>query len=446
MLSAALSMDKKRLEQLTAAYPKEAETMRDILDAISRANVRLIDVADLTAETVALIAKEQISGHDFHRKLSLVADMAHNLSSAIEEMSVTANDIASNASVASSSAQESLECTTRVSREVHDLVSRMDGVTAAVHVTGEDIKHFIEDVRSIGQFTARVRAIADQTNLLALNAAIEAARAGEYGRGFAVVADEIRQLARVSAEAAQEIDKVAASVDEQSARVVAQVETSERRLQDSHEVLNAIESVLSTADKSVRESSERIQSIAVAAEEQSQVCQKMAANVSELSTNMDNVHDLYQSILATMDQLVQRSAAQLNLLSQWQAPPMLTTVVKGDHALWVGKVNKALVDRDITLNPSELSDHHACRLGKWCDGPGMAQFGQLTEFKDLLPVHERVHRVGKAIVEAVKRSQFDQAKALALELDDLSRSVRALLDKLNDAIWGLRGASGWKSM
>jgi methyl-accepting chemotaxis protein len=136
----------------------------------------------------------------------------------------------------------------------------MDGVAAAVHVTGDDIKHFIEDVRTIGQFTARVRAIADQTNLSALNAAIEAARAGEYGRGFAVVADEIRQLAKISAEAAQEIDNVAASVDEQSARVIAQVETSEQRLQDSREVLNAIESILSTSDKSVRVSIERIRS------------------------------------------------------------------------------------------------------------------------------------------------------------------------------------------
>lgn len=105
-----------------------------------------------------------------------------------------------------------------------------------------------------------MRTIADQTNLLALNAAIEAARAGEYGRGFAVVADEIRQLAKISSEAAQEIDNVAASVDEQSARIIVQVETSEQRLQDSREVLNAIESILSTSDKSVRVSIERIRS------------------------------------------------------------------------------------------------------------------------------------------------------------------------------------------
>ena len=136
----------------------------------------------------------------------------------------------------------------------------------------ENIAARTQDVQSI---LSEIGAIAKQTNLLALNAAIEAARAGEHGKGFAVVAAEVRKLAERSQVAAQEIGEVAKN----------SVGLAERAGKLLDEIV-----------PSIGKTSDLVQEIAAASEEQS-------SGVGQINTAMNQLNQITQQNASSSEEL-----------------------------------------------------------------------------------------------------------------------------------------------
>ncbi len=91
---------------------------------------------------------------------------------------------------------------------------KIDSVISGVEATSNSIEQLEGQLNEINDTLQIVNAVSKQTNLLALNATIEAARAGDAGKGFAVVANEVKELAKQSASAADEINKKIVSIRE----------------------------------------------------------------------------------------------------------------------------------------------------------------------------------------------------------------------------------------
>ena len=117
-----------------------------------------------------------------------------------------------------------------------------------------------ESSTQIGQVIKVITSIAQQTNLLALNATIEAARAGEAGKGFAVVANEVKELAKETAKATEDISR---KID----AIQADTKAAADAIATIGEVINQINGISNT--------------IATAVEEQNATTNEMARNVSE---------------------------------------------------------------------------------------------------------------------------------------------------------------------
>ena len=277
---AALNTMKNNLGELIHSIAAAANGVNGASERISAISRQITDSSEETSAQATVVSN---SARQVGSNLQTVATGA-------QEMSATIQSIASNAQDAAGLASEAVNTAQAADATVIKL-----GESSAV----------------IGEVIKVITTIAQQTNLLALNATIEAARAGEAGKGFAVVANEVKELAKQTARATEDIGSKIAAIQQDSKGAV-------EAIGNIHEVIRKISGISGT--------------IATAVEEQSATTNEMYRNVSEaasgageISTNIGGVARAAESASASatesqeaVEQLADMSRQLNGLVAQFK--------------------------------------------------------------------------------------------------------------------------------
>ncbi len=157
----------------------------------------------MSSSAVALSASsEQLSATSAQLSSSAedTAAQAATVASAAEEVNANVAAVSEGSDQMRVAIGEVARSAAEAARVASSAVSQAEQTTATVAKLGDSSAE-------VGEVVKVITSIAEQTNLLALNATIEAARAGEAGKGFAVVASEVKDLAKDTAKATEDIGR-----------------------------------------------------------------------------------------------------------------------------------------------------------------------------------------------------------------------------------------------
>ncbi len=279
----------------------------------------LLQVKETTlrlAEGDLTVTIDEVSKDEIGQMLAAQQNLIAKLNQIISEVKGAADALANASGQVSATAQSLSQSSSEQAASVEETTASIEEMTASItqntenaKVTdnmatqssaqaeqgGSAVKETVEAMKSIAGKIGIIDDIAYQTNLLALNAAIEAARAGEHGKGFAVVAAEVRKLAERSQVAAQEIGQLAGS---------------------SVKMAEQAGKLLDEMVPSIKKTSDLVQEIAAASQEQSAGVGQINGAMGQLNKATQQNASASEELAATAEEMGGQ-AAQLQELMEF---------------------------------------------------------------------------------------------------------------------------------
>jgi methyl-accepting chemotaxis protein len=192
-------------------------------------------------------------------------------------VSAASEEVSKNVSVVAAGSEQMLASIREISKSANESARVAKNAVIVAEATNQRISKLGESSIEIGKVVKVITSIAQQTNLLALNATIEAARAGEAGKGFAVVANEVKELAKETAKATEEIGQKIDAIQADTKGAVTAIAEISAIINQINDISNTIASAVEEQTATTNEIGRNITQAANGASE-------IAKNISGVAT------------------------------------------------------------------------------------------------------------------------------------------------------------------
>jgi methyl-accepting chemotaxis protein len=283
-----------------------------------------VETLSSSSTSLSTISQQMASGAE------QTSGKSNRVAAAAVQMSANMNNLAAASEQTSTNVQMVAAASEQMSATINEIAGNTERgrtVTGRAVSKAKNVSNRVAELgkaaMDVGKVTETINEISEQTNLLALNATIEAARAGEAGKGFAVVANEIKDLARQTAAATQDI------------RI--KIEGIQGSTQGTVSEIKQIETVISDIDETVA-------TIAAAVEEQSTSTKEIAGNINQAAQGIQDVNEnVAQSSTVSAD--IAKDVAEVNRAAKEMSESSVQVSTSSDELSKLSESLKQMVKR-----------------------------------------------------------------------------------------------------